>query len=274
MMIWENATDVHGFKGRVALVVGAGQSPSESPDLIGNGRAIALTLARSGATVVCADRDLSATQATLGIVESEGGAGCAMQADIAVPQDSQELYEKVIARYGRVDHVVLNAGISDRKPLADVTAESWDAIFKVNLRGHMLCAQQAVQRLSNGGSIVFVSSVAAFLPVGRNPSYEASKAGLGALCRATALEGHPRGLRANVVYAGLIDTPMGRAASKARPGRTRGPLPFGRQGTAWEVAHAVRFLLSDAASYVNATDLVVDGGLSNGIALSPAPDRE
>ncbi|HEY8553965.1 MAG TPA: SDR family oxidoreductase [Burkholderiales bacterium] len=262
-----------GFEGRVAVVVGAGQSPSDVPNLVGNGRAIALTLSRAGAVVVCVDRDRAAAEATLAFVESEGGSGHAVQADIAIPEDARSLVDEAISRYGRIDHLVLNAGISDRRPLAEVTAESWDAIFAVNLRGHMLCAEHALPRMSNGGSIVFVSSVAAFLPAARNPAYEASKAALGALCRAVALEGHPRSIRANVVYAGLIDTPMGRAAGRARPERARGPLPFGRQGTAWEVANAVRFLLSDDASYVNATGLVVDGGLSNGVVLNPTNGR-
>ena len=91
-----------------------------------------------------------------------------------------------------------------------------------------------------------------------------------ALCRAVALAGQERGIRANVVAPGLIDTPMGRASTRARPGRTTRPLPFGRQGTSREVASAVCFLLSGEASYVNAAELVVDGGLSQGI-VSNAP---
>ena len=254
------------FQGRRVLVVGGGQAPHAGAEVIGNGRAICLSLARQGAHVVCADRDLEAAALAAAAVETEGGAAVALQAHIARPTDVLDLFSAVSAQCGPIDGLVLNAGISDRRMLADVTPDSWDTIFNVNLRGHMLCAQAAMPALREGGAIVFVSSLAARLPAARNPAYETSKAALSALCRAVALDGHPRGIRANVVVAGLVDTPMGRAASAARPGRVAGPLPFGRQATAWDIAHAVCFLLSPEAGYVNAIDLPVDGGLGHGIA--------
>lgn len=258
------------FGGRTVLVAGAGQAAAPSPALLGNGRAICLALAAQGAFVVCADRDLVAAQETVRMVQEKGGQATAHQADIALPEDIQSLFAR-LAEDGSVLHgMVLNAGISDRRRLADVTAESWDHIFNVNLRGHMLCAKAAMGALAPGGAIVFVSSLAAVLPGGRNPAYESSKAALSALCRAVAMEGHERDLRANVVRAGLIDTPMGRAASAARPERAAAALPFGRQGSAWDIANAVCFLLSDEAAYINAIDLPVDGGFAYGIARTPA----
>lgn len=252
------------------LVVGGGQALHEDPDLVGNGRAICLALARRGARVLCADRSLDAAALTVAAIEAEGGEAEALQADIARPAEVRALFDG-IARSGRpLQGLVLNAGISDRRPLADITPRSWDAIFDVNLRGHMLCAQAALPVMDAGGAIVFVSSLAAQLPLGRNPAYEASKAALSALCRAVALDGHARDIRANVVRAGLVDTPMGRAASAARPGRASGALPFGRQGTAWDIAHAVSFLLSREAAYINAVDLPVDGGLGHGISRAPS----
>jgi NAD(P)-dependent dehydrogenase (short-subunit alcohol dehydrogenase family) len=203
------------------------------------------------------------------MIRAEGGHACAVQGDIAQPDDIAGMFAAAVARLGGLDGMVINAGISDRRPLPDVTAQSWDAIFNVNLRGHMLCAQAALPVLSQGGAIVFISSLAARLPAGRNPAYESSKAGLAALCRATALEGHERDIRANIVLAGLIDTPMGRAASAARPGRATGALPFGRQGSAWDIANAALFLLSDHAAYINGVELPVDGGLGSGIARAP-----
>ena len=254
------------------LVVGGGQAPHEDPDLVGNGRAICLALARRGARVLCADRSLEAAALTVAAIEAEGGEAEALQADITRPVDVRAMFDG-IARGGRtIQGLVLNAGISDRRPLADITPESWDAIFDVNLRGHMLCAQAALPAMDPGGAIVFVSSLAAQLPLGRNPAYETSKAALSALCRAVALDGHARDIRANVVRAGLVDTPMGRAASAARPGRATGALPFGRQGTAWDIANAVCFLLSREAAYINAVDLPVDGGLGHGISRAPSAD--
>lgn len=252
--------------GRRVLVVGAGQAAG-AEGVLGNGRAICLALAARGATVVCADRHASAAQGTVDAVRSAGGTADAAFVDIAEPASVRALFATLTTP---LDAMVLNAGISDRRPLPDVTAESWDAVLGVNLRGHLLCAQAALPVLRRGGSVVFISSLAAVLPAGRNPAYESSKAGLSALCRAVAFEGHARDIRANIVRAGLIDTPMGRAASAARPGRAAGALPFGRQGTAWDVAHATCFLLSDEAAYVNAVELPVDGGLAHGIARAPS----
>lgn len=262
------AFSCHALAGRHVLVVGAGQAASDESSLVGNGRAISLALAGCGAVVHCVDRDPAAAHATVAAIEAAGGQGRAIVADVSDPASCRRLVDEA-AQGAPLHALVLNVGISDRRPLPDITPESWDSILQVNLRAHMLCAQAALPQMHSGGAIVFISSLAARMPAGRNPAYETSKAALSALCRAVALEGHARGIRANIVAAGLVDTPMGRAASQARPERGRMPLPFGRQATGWDIAAAVVFLASDAGQYVNAIELPVDGGLGHGIALAP-----
>jgi NAD(P)-dependent dehydrogenase (short-subunit alcohol dehydrogenase family) len=249
--------------GRRILVVGAGSQPCDDVDApIGNGRAIAVLCAREGGKVICADRDQTAAAQTAARIGEEGGAAAVVTADVAQEADCERVVTESQAAFGGLDAVVLNVGIGLGRGLANTETRQWDKVFAVNLRAHFLIAKFALPRLPCGGGLLFISSTASLRPGTSVPAYDASKAGLAGLCRHVAFEGAARGVRANVIAPGLMDTPLGRVASRGRPSRARTHVPLGRQGTGWEVGYTALFLLSDEACYITGQVIVVDGGLS------------
>ncbi|MBN9428605.1 MAG: SDR family oxidoreductase [Burkholderiales bacterium] len=261
------------MRGRRVLVVGAGQRPGPDPDAVGNGRAIASLLAREGAAVACADKNLQSARDTAEAITAAGGSAAALSADIERAADVSRMFEQASECLGGLDGLVVNAGIIQGTPLDELTTEIWDLEYRVNVRGPMLCCQAALRVMPAGSSAVLISSIASIRSSARSPAYETSKAALNALARTVATAGEPKGIRCNVVAPGAIDTPLGRSEARRNPNRVSN-FPFGRQGTAWEVAYATLFLLSNEASYVNSQVLLVDGGLVSGIfrpAAAAAP---
>lgn len=250
--------------GRRILVVGGGQQVVDADtDPVGNGRAMSLLFAREGARVAVADRSAEAGQATVDLIQAEGGGAVAIEADISREDDVVRMVGAAIEDLGGLDGLVLNVGIGvGGLGLGAVKADEWDAVLRVNLRGPMLCCREALPKMAEGSSILFISSIAGLVAGSRLPAYDASKAALGGLMRHVALEGSRKGVRANIVAPGLVDTPLGRRATQGRPSRGTAPQFFGRQATGWEIAYAALFFMSDEAVYVTGQTLAVDSGLT------------
>jgi len=248
--------------GRRILVVGGGQQSYDLEDApVGNGRAIAITCAREGASVAVTDIDTAAAEETAELLRAEGGGEVvALTADASDEQAVVATLDETEKALGGIDGLVLNVGIAAGIGLQNTSAEDWDKVMAVNLRAHFLGLKHALPRMGSGGAAVLIGSVAG-LRVMPLPAYSAAKAALEALSRHAAIEGAPD-VRVNLLVPGLIDTSLGRLATKMYPQRAKVPIPLGRQGTGWEVANAALFLLSDEASYVTASSLVIDGGLS------------
>ena len=256
-----NAPGRARLAGRRVLVVGGGQDTrglSDPP--VGNGRAMCTLFAREGAQVAVADRVLESAQET---VSQCGQHAFALKTNVAQPDEVVQMVEAAHGRLGGLDGLVYNVGIGvGASWLAGASAEDWDRVFAVNLRGAMLTLKAAMPVMEPGSSIVLISSIASMKPGSRLPAYDASKAALGGLMRHAGVEGERHGIRVNIVAPGLMDTSIGRAATQGRPGRAKTPVPLGRQGTGWETAYAALFLLSHEADYITGQTLAVDGGMT------------
>ena len=212
---------------------------------------------------MCADRDPASAEETVRRIIAEGGQASEVVADITDPASVEAMVAGAQHELGGLDGVVYNVGIGPDGPDLERAPEQWDLVMNVNLRGAMLTARAAAaDRSPTAPPSCSSRRSPAFVPGSRMPVYDASKAALGGLVRHIAVEGDRRSIRANIVAPGLMDTALGRMSTLARPSRALTPVPLGRQGTAWETAYAVLFLLSDESAYITGQTLVVDGGWS------------
>lgn len=233
----------------------------------GIGRATALALASRGLKVSCVDLDGASASRTLELIEAEGGAGLALQADIARPEEVRRMVDRTLEAFGSLDAACNNAGIEGgRHKTADYSEEEWDRVMDVNLRGQWLCMKYEIPALleSGGGSIVNVSSILGLVGFAEAPAYTAAKHGLVGLTRAAALDYASDGIRVNAVCPAFIETPMLERAGITDDPESRAAIeglhPLGRLGTPGEVATAIAWLLSDDASFVTGSVLMADGG--------------
>jgi NAD(P)-dependent dehydrogenase (short-subunit alcohol dehydrogenase family) len=243
------------LEGKVALVTGGSS---------GIGRATALRFANEGAKVIVADVDLEGGEGTVHLIEGGNGEAIFVRCDVARATDVEALVSQAVQTYGRLDAAFNNAGISIEGRVHEVSEEDWDRLLGINLKGVWLCMKyELIQMLTQGsGTIVNMSSVWGLVGMTGEAPYVASKHGVSGLTKAGALDYAREGIRVNAVCPGLIHTPM-TAATLADPVRRERIIsrePVGRPGTAEEVAEAVVWLCTDAASYLTGHLLAVDGG--------------
>jgi NAD(P)-dependent dehydrogenase (short-subunit alcohol dehydrogenase family) len=258
-----------GLADKVALISGGGAAGEG----IGNGRAAAMLLARAGSKVMVADRDLKLAERTAAMIAEEGGTAAAMSADVTVEADCRKLAEATLDRFGRLDFLDNNVGIGSRGSVVEEKPEQYRRVMQVNVESMFLLSKYAIPAMiktARGGAIVNISSISALRPRGLT-TYTTSKAAIIGLTRAMAVDHGRDNIRVNCICPGPMYTPMVYArgmSEAARANRARASV-LKREGTGWDVGHAVKFLLSDHARYITGQVLVVDGGVT-----LQAPERE
>ena len=244
--------------GKVAVLTGAGS---------GIGRATALVFAREGAKVVVADIVVAGGEETVRMIKAAGGEAIFVKTDVTKTAEVEVLVKKTVETYGRVDCAFNNAGIEgEMAPTADCTEENWDRVVNIDLKGVWLCMKYEIPQMlkQEGGAIVNTASVAGLVGFQGIPAYVASKHGVNGLTKTAALEYAKAGIRVNAVCPGVIHTPMVERFFNANPQASEGMTalePVGRLGKPEEIAEAVLWLCSDAASFVTGLPMAVDGGL-------------
>jgi 3-oxoacyl-[acyl-carrier protein] reductase len=239
--------------GKVALVTGASR---------GIGRAIAAAFARQGATVVAAARGENAQSTAAAILEA-GGRAEAIAVDVTDSAALEALPGSIVAKHGRLDILVSNAGITRDQLLMRMKRDDWDAVIATNLTATFTLAQAVMRPMlrQRGGRIVAVSSVVGQMGNAGQTNYAASKAGLIGFAKALAREVASRAVTVNVIAPGMIDTDMTRAISEKAQVDWSAQIPLGRLGTVDDVAAAACFLASDEAAYITGHVLAVNGGM-------------
>ena len=255
---------MQGLVGRVVIVTGAAR---------GLGRAIASGCAAAGASVVVADRQAAENEALAAEIVAAGGAALAVTTDVSSLEDLQALCAAAVARFGRIDGLVNNAGVDFVKPFLEVSEAEWDRVLDIDLKGSFFLTQYAARQMvaqrPAGGAIVQIASVHTLAAVAGAAPYDAAKHGMVGFTKAAAVELAAHGVRVNLLSPGLCRTTIWDALVAAAPGEQacldywQSQIPGGRLIEPKEIADAVIFLLTDAARAITGANLVADLGMTS-----------
>jgi 3-oxoacyl-[acyl-carrier protein] reductase len=243
------------LKDKVVLITGGSR---------GIGRAIATTLAAAGATLVIDYKgNQAAADETVGAITAAEGRALAIQADVSKPEEVEQLFKTALERYGRLDVLVNNAGITRDTLLLRMKEEDFDAVLQTNLRGVYLCTKAALRPMTKarGGRIINITSVVGLIGNAGQANYAAAKAGIIGFTKSVAREMASRNITVNAVAPGYIETELTGVLSDSMRAAILENIPLGRLGTPQDVANLVCFLASDAAAYITGQTLTVDGGM-------------
>jgi 3-oxoacyl-[acyl-carrier protein] reductase len=248
---------MNGIEGRIALVTGASQ---------GIGRACALELAKAGATVALAARNEAKLAEVQAEIEAAGGKAAAFALDVANEESIKTGAKAVLERFGKVEILVNNAGITRDGLVLRMKRHDWDDVVATNLTGAFLLTQALLQAMlkNRWGRIINITSVVGRTGQAGQVNYSATKAGLIGMTRSLAREVASRGVTVNAVAPGYIETPMTSVLDEKQTTAMLAQIPLGRAGTDLDIASAVTYLASDSASYITGHVLDVNGGMFMG----------
>ncbi|MCZ6480280.1 MAG: 3-oxoacyl-ACP reductase FabG [candidate division NC10 bacterium] len=242
------------LQGKVAVVTGGSR---------GIGRAVATVLAREGAVITLCARDRVLLEKVAAELESSGVQALAVQADVTRASEVEQMIGACVERFGQVDILVNNAGITRDNLLLRMKDEEWDAVLSTNLKGVFHCTRAVLRPMikQRSGRIINLTSVVAVMGNPGQANYVAAKAGIIGLTKATAREVASRGITANAVAPGFIETDMTHALDLELQEQMRSQIPLGRFGRPEDVAELVAFLASDRAAYITGQVIHLNGGL-------------
>ena len=238
---------------KIAIVTGASQ---------GIGKIIAFELAKSGANVVCLSRNKEALDIIVNKIVENGGQASSFACDITKPETFTQIVKEIIANYKKIDILINNAGVTNDSLLMRMSNEQWDNVININLKGAFNCTKAVMRYMmkNKSGRIINVTSIVGLTGNAGQANYAASKAGLIGMTKSIAKEVASRGITANCIAPGWIETSMTDALTDDVKNQFLSQIPVGRIGSAKDIANAAIFLASDEAEYITGQTITVDGG--------------